>query len=68
MKENFKWFEVYGLVDKYDEESGTETKESFDTLRQAQDYMKEHKDEELSIDEWEADKNGDNAIKIQTIC
>jgi len=67
MKKN-TWYEVYGAIDIDDEESGTETKESFDTLKEAQDYMGKHKGEVLSIDEWQADENGDNAIRIQTIC
>jgi len=67
MKKN-TWYEVYGAIDIDDDEYGTETKESFDTLKEALDYLEMHKVEELSIDEWEADKNGDNSIKIQTIC
>ena len=67
MKKNI-WYEVYGAIDINDDEYGTETKESFDTLKEAQDYLVKYKDEELSIDEWEADENGDNSIKIQTIC
>ena len=67
MKKN-TWYEVYGAIDIDDDESGTETKESFDTLKEAQDYMGKHKSEILSIDEWKADENGDNAIRIQTIC
>ena len=66
MKKN-TWYEVYGAIDIDDDEYGTETKESFDTLKEALDYLEMHKVEELSIDEWEADKNGDNSIKIQTI-
>ena len=66
MKKNI-WYEVYGAVDINDDEYGTETKESFNTLKEALDYLEMHKVEELSIDEWEADKNGDNSIKIQTI-
>ena len=68
MKKN-RWFEVYGLIDIDDDESGTETKESFDTLKEAQDYMEEHKDEVLSIDEWEMNEDGSGyAEKIKTIC
>lgn len=67
MKKNI-WYEVYGAVDINDDEYGTETKESFDTLKEALDYLEMHKVEKLSIDEWEADKNGNNSIKIQTIC
>ena len=64
-----KWFEVYGLVDIDDKESGTETKDSFDTLKEAQDYMDEHNKNELSIDEWEMNEDGSGyAEKIKTIC
>ena len=57
------WFEVYGLVHLDDEEYGTETKESFDTLKEAQDYLEKHKDEQLSIDEWEANEDGSGVAK-----
>ena len=64
-----KWFEVYGLVDIDDKELGTETKDSFDTLKEAQDYMNEHNKDELSIDEWEKNEDGIGyAEKIKTIC
>tara|TARA_R110000868_G_scaffold215159_2_gene465264 strand:- start:1948 stop:2151 length:204 start_codon:yes stop_codon:yes gene_type:complete len=62
------WYEVFGAVDINDEECGTETKESFDTLKEAQDYMDKHKNEGLSIDEWEMNKDGSGVVKRKTIC
>ena len=67
MKKNI-WFEVYGAVDIDNEECGTETKESFDTLKEALDYLEEYKNEELSIDEWEMNEDGSGIAKKQTIC
>jgi hypothetical protein len=63
----YRWFEVFGLIDKDDEEYGTETKEWFESLKEAQDYLKVHKDEEWSIDEYENDGDGGESKKIQTI-
>jgi hypothetical protein len=64
MQEKVKWFEVYGLIDVNDEDYGTETKDSFDTLQEAEDYIKNHKEEGLSIDEWESYADGTGVTKI----
>lgn len=57
------WFEVFGLVDENDDESGTETKETFDTLEEAEKYVSEHNNETLFIDEWEMDEDGSGLAK-----
>ncbi len=66
MQEKVKWFEVYGLVDINDEEFGTETKEIFDTLEEAEEYLKNNMQQELSIDEWESYADGTGVTKIKT--
>ena len=59
-----KWFEVYGLVDSTDSDSGTETKETFDTYKEAKQYCIDNKDLLLSIDEWEMYEDGTQLTKI----
>lgn len=57
------WFEVFGFIDKDDEDFGTETKECFDTLAEAEKYISEHFEETLFIDEWEMNEDGSNVAK-----
>jgi len=62
MKKNI-WFEVFGFVDTNDEEFGTETKESFDTLKEAEDYINQYTNETLYIDSWEINEDGSGVAK-----
>jgi len=63
MKEKVTWFEVFCFVDN-DVINGTETKETFDTLQEAETYLEKHKEEgELYIDEWEINQDGTGIAK-----
>lgn len=57
------WFEVY----RHDEEEGTETIASFDTEKQALDFMYDYSmrypDIELGYDEWQGNANGTGVEK-----
>lgn len=57
------WFEVFGFVDNV-EENGTETKETFDTLKEAEDYVNHHNTEDLYIDQWEMNEDGSEVTKL----
>lgn len=57
------WFEVFGFIDEDDEDYGTETKETFDTLAEAEKYTSEHKNQTLFIDEWEMNEDGSGVAK-----
>lgn len=57
------WFEVFGFVDNV-EDNGTETKETFDTLEEAEDYVNKHNTEDLYIDHWEMNEDGSGVTKI----
>jgi hypothetical protein len=51
------WFEVFGFVDN-EEINGTETIETFDTLKEAKKYLEKHKGISLFIDKWQMNKDG----------
>jgi hypothetical protein len=57
-----EWYEVFGFVDNV-EENGTETKETFDTLEEAENYVNEHNTEDLYIDAWEMNEDGSGVAK-----
>jgi ElaB/YqjD/DUF883 family membrane-anchored ribosome-binding protein len=56
------WFEVFTST----EEDGTETIESFDTLAEADDYVAKNPEQNLFIDKWRTNKQGENEkVKIK---
>ena len=65
MKKVF-WYEVFGFVDN-EEINGTETIETFDTLKEAEKYVDKHIGLRLFIDKWQMNKDGSGeAKKIRT--
>ena len=61
------WYEVY----RYDEEEGTETIASFDTEKQAKDFMYDYSmrypEVELFCDEWKSNADGSGVEKLYSI-
>lgn len=61
------WYEVY----RYDEEGGTETIASFDTKKQALDFMFDYSsrnpDIELNYDVWQSNADGSGVAKRNPI-
>ena len=60
------WYEVF----RHDEEEGTETIASFDTDKQAKDFMYDYSmrypEVELFYDEWRSNADGSGLKKIQS--
>ena len=57
-----KWYEVFGFVDNIPT-NGTITIETFDTLKEAEDYVNKHNTEDLYIDTWEMNEDGSGIAK-----
>lgn len=61
------WYEVF----KTDEEEGTETIATFDTEKQAKEFIYENSmkypDTELNYDEWQSNVDGSGLVKINPI-
>jgi hypothetical protein len=53
------WFEVFTST----EEEGTETIETFDTLCSAEQYVSDNCEQDLYIDKWTMNEQGEN-VKV----
>lgn len=60
--EKVTWYEVYGFVDNIPM-NGTYTRETFDNLKEAEDYLDKHNTEDLYIDTWESNADGTGVAK-----
>lgn len=53
------WYEVYAYNQN---KPGTSTIDTFDTLCEAQEYIKEHQEQELFVDEWQMNSDGSGML------
>lgn len=60
----FFWYEVFTYNQS---KPGTSTIETFDTLSEAQEFINEHQDMELFVDEWQMNSDGSGMLVTSLI-